>query len=111
MTTILIRKTSKKEYKGFTCMGHAGRKRLWFEKDLVCASISILVINTLNGLEKFTDTKMEITTNEETGFLRCVFQDSLSDKAIVLIDTMILGLEQICQEYGNKYCNVNFKEV
>ena len=110
MTTIIIEKSSE-SYKSVTCMGHAGRKRLWFEKDLVCASISVLVINTLNALEKFTDTKMEISTNEDTGFLRCVFQDSLSDKAVVLIDTMILGLEQICQEYGTKYCNVNFKEV
>ena len=110
MTTIIFEK-SRESYKTITCMGHAKHKRIWFEKDLVCASISVLVINTLNGLDKFTDTKMEVTTNEDTGFLRCVFQDSLSDKAVVLIDTMILGLEQICQEYGTKYCNVNFKEV
>lgn len=110
MTTIIIEK-SRDSYKTITCMGHAKRKRLWFEKDLVCASISVLVINTLNGMEKFTDTKMEITTNEETGFIRCVFPDSLSDNAKVLVDTMILGLEQICQEYGKKYCNVKFKEV
>ena len=54
---------------------------------------------------------MEVTTNEETGFVRCVFTNSLSDKALVLVDAMILGLEQICQEYGKKYCNVEFKEV
>ncbi len=110
MTTIIIEK-SRESYKAITCMGHAKHKRLWFEKDLVCASVSVLVINTLNALEKFTNTKMEITTNEETGFIRCVFQNSLSEKENILVDTMILGLEQICQEYGKKYCNVKFKEV
>ena len=110
MTTIIIEKSSE-SYKSVTCMGHAGRKRLWFEKDLVCASISVLVINTLNALDQLTETKMEITTNEETGFIRCVFTDTLSEKETLLVDAMALGLEQICQEYGNRYCNVNFKEV
>ncbi len=110
MTTIIIEK-SRDSYKSITCMGHAGHKRLWFEKDLVCASVSVLVINTLNGLEAFTDVGMEVSVNEETGFIRCVFQDDLSDKARVLMDTLILGLEQICRDYGKKYCNVNFKEV
>ena len=110
MTTIIIEK-SRDSYKSITCMGHAHYKRIWFEKDLVCASISILVMNTLNALEKFTDTNMEVKTNEETGFIRCVFQNSLSDKETILVDTLILGLEQICQEYGKKYCNVEFKEV
>ena len=110
MTTIIIEK-SRKTYKTITCIGHAKHKRLWFEKDLVCASVSVLVLNTLNALEKVTDTNMEITTNEETGFIRCVFTNTLSDKETVLMDAMVLGLEQICQEYGKKYCNVEFKEV
>ncbi len=92
-------------------MGHAKHKRLWFEKDLVCASVSVLVLNTINALDALTDTNMEVTTNEETGFIRIVFMNSLSDKEKVLVDAMALGLEQICQEYGKKYCNVEFKEV
>ena len=92
-------------------MGHAKHKRLWFEKDLVCASVSVLVLNTINALDALTDTKMEVTTNEETGLIRVVFMNNLSDKEKVLVDAMALGLEQICQEYGKKYCNVEFKEV
>ncbi|MFI3237500.1 MAG: ribosomal-processing cysteine protease Prp [Lachnospiraceae bacterium] len=110
MTTVIIEKSSD-TYKSITCMGHAGRKRLFFEKDLVCASISVLVLNTLNGLDEFTDTDMEVTSNEETGFIRCVFMGTLSDEAIVLVKTMIHGLEQISLQYGRKYCNVEFKEV
>ena len=110
MTTIIFEK-SRESYKTITCMGHAKHKRLWFEKDLVCASVSVLVLNTINALDALTDTNMEVTTNEETGFIRIVFMNSLSDKEKVLVDAMALGLEQICQEYGKKYCNVEFKEV
>ena len=110
MTTIIIEKSGN-AYKTITCMGHAKHKRLWFEKDLVCASVSVLVLNTINALDALTDTNMEVTTNEETGFIRIVFMNSLSDKEKVLVDAMALGLEQICQEYGKKYCNVEFKEV
>ena len=110
MTTIIFEK-SRDTYKTITCMGHAKHKRLWFEKDLVCASVSVLVLNTLNALDQLTDTNMQITTNEETGFIRCVFTDTLSEKETLLVDAMALGLEQICQEYGKKYCNVEFREV
>ena len=110
MTTIIFEK-SRESYKTITCIGHAKHKRLWFEKDLVCASVSVLVLNTINALDALTDTNMEVTTNEETGFIRIVFMNSLSDKEKVLVDAMALGLEQICQEYGKKYCKVEFKEV
>ncbi len=110
MTTIIIGK-SKESYKSITCMGHSGRKRIFFEKDLVCASISVLVLNTINGLDEFTDTTMELVTNEETGFIRVVFSELLSESATVLIQTMIMGLEQISQQYGTKYCNIEFEEV
>ncbi len=93
------------------CMGHAGHKHFPFEKDMVCASISVLVINTINGLEKFTDTKMKVQTNEETGFIRCDFQSSLSPEATVLMDTLTLGLSDISRQYGEKYCLLEFKEV
>ena len=93
------------------CMGHAGHKHFRFEKDMVCASISVLVINTINGLEKFTDTKMKVQTNEETGFIRCDFLNDLSPEATVLMDTLVLGLSDISRQYGEKYCLVEFKEV
>ena len=93
------------------CMGHAGHKHFHFEKDIVCASISVLVINTINGLVKFTDTKLKVQTNEETGFIRCDFQSSLSSEAVTLMDTLVLGLSDISRQYGEKYCVLEFKEV
>ena len=50
MTTITIYKSDKGSYKGFTCKGHAGSAMSG--KDIVCAAISILVINTVNSLEE-----------------------------------------------------------
>ncbi|MCD8326205.1 MAG: ribosomal-processing cysteine protease Prp [Lachnospiraceae bacterium] len=94
-----------------TCMGHAGHKRFPMEKDMVCASISVLVINTINGLEKFTNTWFRVQTNEETGFIRCEFESELSSEARVLMDTLVLGLSDICRQYGRKYCCIEFKEV
>ncbi|MCD7752606.1 MAG: ribosomal-processing cysteine protease Prp [Lachnospiraceae bacterium] len=110
MTTIVFEKSGD-SYRSMICMGHAGHKHFHFEKDMVCASISVLVINTINGLEKFTDTKMKVQTNEETGFIRCDFLNVLSPEATVLMDTLVLGLSDISRQYGEKYCLVEFKEV
>ncbi len=52
MTTVVIFK-SKDSYKGFTCTGHAEFAEAG--KDIVCASISVLVINTLNAIEQFAN--------------------------------------------------------
>ena len=51
MTTIVIRKSSAGEYRNFVCQGHAGYG-FFFQKDVVCASVSVLVINTVNALEE-----------------------------------------------------------
>ena len=55
MTTIIIRKTEKKEYVGLICMGHAGYAEN--EPDIVCAAVSVLVINTINAIEKLAGQK------------------------------------------------------
>ena len=110
MTSVMIEQ-SKTGYKSLTFMGHSGKRHFFFEKDMVCASISVLVINTINSIEKFTDTVMEVSTNEETGFIRVVFEGVLSSEATVLVDAMIFGLEQISLQYSRKYCKVEFKEV
>jgi len=109
MTTICIKKSENGSYQSITCMGHAGYAGRG--KDIVCASISILVINTLNALEKFCDTQMDVMENESTGFIHCVFQNPLSKEEVLLIDTMIMGLEKISENYGKKYCELKFEEV
>ena len=109
MTTIIIRKTVKKEYFGFICMGHAGYATN--EPDVVCAAVSVLVINTINAIEKLAGQASQVTQNEETGFIKCDFKDSLNEKSILLMDAMVLGLQDISKAYGRKYLQVKFEEV
>ena len=109
MTTIVIRRTVKKEYIGFICMGHAGYAKN--EPDIVCAAVSVLVINTINSIEKLAGQMAEVVENEETGFIKCDFKDSLNEQSILLMDAMVLGLKDISKTYGKKYLQVKFEEV
>ena len=101
MTTVVIFK-SKDSYKGFTCAGHAEFAEAG--KDIVCASISVLVINTLNAIEQFANEQTDVTA--EDGVIECRFQNDINDKTKLLMDTMLLGLKDIEKNYGkqNKKC-------
>ncbi len=109
MTTVVIRKSGQSEYKSFTCMGHAGYGK--YPNDIVCAAISVLVINTINSLEELALEKMNCTADEETGFIQCTFQSPLSEKGTLLMDSLTLGLRHIEKEYGAKYFKLTFEEV
>ncbi len=109
MTTVIIRKTADGEYKGFTCMGHAGFAGKG--KDIVCASVSMLVINTFNSMERLAGEKMEVKENAKTGFLHCTFPQKLSYEGKLFMDSMVLGLSETEKKYGKKYLTLNFEEV
>ena len=85
MTTIIIRKNHEGIYRGFYCMGHAeyAKKRLFGkEPDILCAAISVTVQSTIMALDEMVDEKMQLTQNEETGFIRefhSAGQDRISD--------------------------------
>lgn len=108
MITITIRKTST-DYLGFGCIGHAGWKSRG--KDIVCAAVSILVINTINALEELVHMQVDTVTNEPAGLLECRLRDTPNEKSNLLIDTMVLGLLEIEREYGKKYIILKFEEV
>ena len=77
MTTIIIRKDHEGIYRGFYCMGHAGyaKKRLFgTEPDILCAAISVLVQSTIGSLSQLAGEELQLTQNEETGFIKCDFR-------------------------------------
>ena len=116
MTTVIIYKNSNQEYKGFVCMGHANyaKKSLFkTQPDILCASISVLVINTINSMEALTGEKenMSVVTNEETGFIKCDFTAPINEKSALLLDSMVFGLNNISESYGEQYLQVKFEEV
>ncbi len=108
MTKIIIYK-SKKSYSGFKCFGHAGYDE--YSKDIVCASISVLVINTINSIEKFTSDSLNVTTDEKSGLITCKFVGDVSSDTILLMNAMILGLTEIKKQYGKTYIDLKFEEV
>ena len=109
MTTVTIYKSNKDIYKGFTCKGHAGYKA--FGKDIICASISILVINTINSLEELAGQEMDVKEDENTGYIDCRLTQECNEKSKLLLDSMILGLQCIVQQGGKKYLKLRFEEV
>ena len=108
MTKITVRKTST-GYTGFTCIGHAGYAAAG--SDIICAAISILVINTINSIDSFTEDEMNVVTNEEEGLIDVRFTSKISDKTQLLLDSMVLGLKEVKEQYGRKYLKLQFEEV
>ena len=110
MTQITFYKTTAGEYKGFTCDGHAGYAN--YGEDIVCAAISVLVINTINSLEQITGEQMRVETDEDAGVIRCSFVNQpLKETSKALMDSLMLGLTQIEKRYGKKHCKLTFEEV
>lgn len=108
MIKITIRKHAD-SYIGFETLGHADYAEEQY--DIICAAVSVLVINTLNSLETLTKDSFDFDEDSETGYMKCRFQTSLSDGGRLLMDAMVLGLAQICDNYGNKYTQLLFEEV
>ena len=94
-------------YAGFECRGHAGFMRKG--KDIVCSAISMLTINAANSIMTLTDTKINV--NENDGFLSWTFEGTPDERAALLMDSLILGLKSIEEEYDNKYLKLEIKEV
>ena len=117
MTTVTILQSEDKSYKGFICEGHAGYADSG--NDIVCAGISAIAINTVNSLEQLTKAHLEVKSRSEDGYLSCRFKEPLDEKQKLLMDSFVLGIQQIVKSYGSqkalfktkKYCELKFKEV
>ena len=109
MIRITIYRNEDRVVERFTCTGHAGYSE--YGTDIVCASISVLVINTINSIETFTSVAYVCEADEETGDIDFQFTDEISSDAALLIESMILGLKEIQNDYGKKFLILDFKEV
>ncbi len=109
MTTITVYKNNSNQYIGFDASGHSGYANAG--EDIVCAAISVLVINTCNSLDCLTETELDVSSQEDLGDIKVRFISSIDQKASLLMESMILGLEMIREEYGNNYITLKFEEV
>ena len=62
MTDITIWKTPEGKYRGFECNGHADFAA--YGKDVVCAALSVLTINTINSIDQLTDDRIDESAEE-----------------------------------------------
>ena len=73
---------------------------------IVCASVSILVINTVNCIEVFTGEKIQCFADDEKGIIDCAFPEIQNNKhnhdVNLLLNTMLYGLNNISFEYNNE---------
>lgn len=89
--------------------GHAGYAE--HGEDIVCAAVSMLVINTINSIELFTNEPVkERQVDNERGLIDIEFpQRKLGEfnaEAELLIKSMINGLQTVKEMYGEKYIQI-----
>lgn len=105
--TVLCDKKSK-TMKGFEIKGHAGWADLG--RDIVCAGISVLAINTQNAIERFCGDRFEQTYDENKGLMRFVIEGLPGHDAELLLEAARLGFGEIAAEY-DEFVSMRIKEV
>ncbi len=110
--TVLV--DSEQSNCGILMCGHAGygeRDRHQDGQELVCAAVSALTLNMANSVEHFTDTPFEAEMEEDSGLFHFRFTGKAGPEATLLINSLIFGLLDIEEEYGEPYIKINYKEV
>ena len=67
MIHVVIYQNEKEECTGFQTEGHAEYADPG--QDIVCAAASILVINTINAIEEFTEDDASLISEDEMGMI------------------------------------------
>ena len=100
MTNITFYVKSDSTIVGFKSKGHAGYGVRG--TDVVCASVSILLINTVNAIEKLTADKCDYKINDRRATIDFEIDGDVSHESRLLFQSLKLGLEGIASEYpGN----------
>ena len=96
---------------GFEISGHAGYAAAG--EDIVCSAVTVLCLNTVNAVEKFTDIPFKAEADEKSGgYLKVLFPlvGMESHDAQLLLETLVMGLSDIASEYKN-YLTLIHEEV
>ena len=110
MVEITVYKNTKHQTVGFHTCGHAEYAEEG--QDIVCAAISVLVINTMNAIEAFTDDETSLVSDEVSGKIDFLVKGNPSKEAQLLLDAMVLGIEDMADDdiYRN-YMDLTYEEV
>ena len=104
MISVTVFVDSEHQYESIRMLGHAGQ-------ELVCAAVSALVLNMANSIEQFTDDSFEADQDEEAGGFNFRFTDHISPESRLLMNSLVFGLQNIEEEYGEPYIKIRFEEV
>ena len=109
MIYVTIYENQEHEYTAFNCIGHAEYGEVG--EDIVCAAVSVLVINTINSIEHLVSDEFNIVTEEKSGLIDFSLKENYSKESVLFIRSLVLGLQGIQNNYGNEYITLIFKEV
>ena len=85
---------------GFQSKGHAGYGMKG--TDVVCASVSALIINAMNSIESLTHDKFRQDVNDRRATIQFEMTEGISDESQLLLQSLRLGITEIAKAYpGN----------
>jgi len=96
MINVRIYRNNEKQAIGFTVKNHG--------ESLVCAAVSMLVINTVNSITSLTslsESDFRCDYNEGGGFITFFLNETTERDygAGLLLDAMVLGLESVTEQH------------
>lgn len=100
---------NKDEIIGFNSSGHADYATKG--QDIICSAVSVLVINTINSVDKYTSDIIDYNEDEETGTIDFIIYSNISEKSELLLKSLFLGLQGIQDSYGRQYIKFYTKRI
>ena len=110
MIHVTIFQNELNECVGFQTEGHAEYADPG--EDIICASVSILVITTINSIEKFATDEFSMMADDESGMISYHLTENPTKEANLLLNSMILGLQNMVDDENYaEYIDLTFEEV
>lgn len=109
MIRVKIFRNNSGDIYGFRLTGHADYAKSG--RDIVCSAVSVLTVNTINSIERFTDEHFSCETDDKKGgyleFVLPAVKDGEHNHDVqLLLDAMLGGLNDIENEYS-RYISIN----
>ena len=109
MTKVTFYQNSNKHCAGFTVSDHAGYDVEG--SDIVCAAISALVINTINSIDAFCEDEFVAESDEENARITLKLKEEPSESCLLLLNSLILGLQGMEDGPYKEFIDIIFEEV
>lgn len=96
---------SNNNIKKISVLGHAMYDE--YGKDIVCASVSTLVISTVNNILSINDKTIKVEQNDSKIIMEYIFKDNIID---ILVNNMISNLNTLANNYPKNIKIINKEE-